>query len=171
MKKIFFLVSFGIFTHNFSQVPQQIDTSTFPNLPLTTHIDGLNQWNAPNAEIPVYEFKNPKIKQFTQSAKQKLTIKYTLNSTLGPTDFSEIKKGGATITYDFNVMKITVQKANNKTDIYKIASRVSQGMASNGEEYSDVFTMKGGENFHFRLLSNRVMIVHISSRTGFVYYK
>ena len=79
-------------------------------------------------------------------------------------------KGGATITYDFDVMKITVKKANNKTDVYKIASGVTQGISSNGEEYSEVLTTKGGENYHIRLLSNRVMIIHISSRTGVVYY-
>lgn len=107
---------------------------------------------------------------FTLFAQQGTTVKYSLYSTKDKNGTSKIIKGGATITYDFNVMKITVKKANNKTDVYKIASGVTQSVSSNGEEYSEVFTIKGGENYHIRLLSNRVMIIHISSRSGIVYY-
>lgn len=103
-------------------------------------------------------------------SQQKATINYTLNSTLGASGVSDIRKGGATITYDFDAMSITVRKPNNSYEIYNITSSVNQGVSSKGEEYSEVYTKMGTERYQFRLLSNRVLIIHISSRTGIVYY-
>ncbi|OWK73099.1 hypothetical protein CBW16_10055 [Flavobacteriaceae bacterium JJC] len=103
-------------------------------------------------------------------SQQKATLTYKLYSTIGQNGVSDISPGGAIITYDFEVMQIIVQKRNGKTDTYKILSSVRQGVTPKGEEYSQVLTSKGKEIYDFRLLSNRVLIVHKATRTGIAYY-
>lgn len=81
MRKILLLVGFIVFTLNYSQVTSQIDTSTFPDLPVSTQVDGLNQWNVPDTPIPEYHSKIPEVKQYPPAAK--FDVNSRLNSLRG----------------------------------------------------------------------------------------
>jgi hypothetical protein len=102
-------------------------------------------------------------------AQNKGAINYTLYSTINKDELSSIYKSNATVIYDFDLRKITVVR-NNKKEYYKITSRIQQGFANNGEEFSEVLATKGKDKFLVRLLSNRVMIIRMISRTGLVLY-
>lgn len=103
------------------------------------------------------------------SAQQNATINYSLLSRINKNEISKIEKSNSTAIYDFDLMKITIIR-NDKRDSYKIVSDVKQGISNSGEEYSEVLTKKGQDKFLIRLLSNRVMVIRMDSRTGIVLY-
>lgn len=102
-------------------------------------------------------------------AQNKGVIDYTLLSKITKNELSPILKSKSSVIYDFDLRKITVIR-NNKKEFYKISSEIQQGIASNGDEYSEVMTVKGKDKFLIRILSNRVMIIRVATRTGLVLY-
>ncbi|MBF8457151.1 hypothetical protein IV494_08135 [Kaistella sp. G5-32] len=102
-------------------------------------------------------------------AQNKGIMNYTLYSKIDNEKLSPILKSNSKVIFDFDMRKITVIR-NNKKQFYKISSAIQQGISSSGEDYSEVMTIKGKDEFLVRLLSNRVMIIRVISRTGLVLY-
>ena len=105
----------------------------------------------------------------TVFAQNIISVKYSLFNTIDNDYISPIKKSNSIVHFDFDNNKITLDR-NNKKEVYKITSHVSQGVNSNNREYSEVVTEKGGFRYLFRITAIKLMIMRMDIKTGIILY-